>query len=87
MNNIKLQYKTQRILTKVTNYSMCALLLILVIKGWMVSFDDYNEAKQQYRSEMECVAKLISNGVERINIATHNGTCSVKTNGYYNSYN
>lgn len=44
----------------------------------------YNAVNSQYDSEMSCVKDLISNGVERINIATGDGKCWEEENGYYN---
>ena len=35
-------------------------------------------------NEHKCVAELIAQGVQRIDIATGNGTCWDEENGYYN---
>ena len=63
------------------------LLMIIVIVG---SFGSgifaaaIQEELATQAQEGECIAKHIAQGVERIDIATKDGTCWVETNGYYN---
>ena len=63
------------------------LLMIIVIVG---SFGSgifaaaIQEEMATYKAEGECIAKHIAQGVERIDIATKDGTCWAETNGYYN---
>ena len=59
--------------------SLAVTLPTLHLFGESVAADLATQSK-----EGECIAHLVSQGVERINIATSNGNCWVETNGYYN---
>lgn len=48
-----------------------------------VAADKWKEAGKVLDAENQCVAGLIAQEVERINIATGNGTCWEEENGYY----
>lgn len=44
---------------------------------------EFEETRANYKSEGECIKKLIAQGRERIDIGTSNGTCYYIPNGYY----
>lgn len=78
-------------LAKWTSYLsyVCYILLAYQVYGGITQMVhdvklDIKLASDQYKIESACVRKKIALGIERIDIATKDGTCWVEDNGYYN---
>ncbi|CAL9982512.1 hypothetical protein VPHD69_0251 [Vibrio phage D69] len=56
-------------------------LLVVTYQGVKTEWD---RIKSQHAAESKCVAGLIAQEVERIDISTANGKCWEEENGYYN---
>lgn len=62
-------------------------LLVLIITLTLTACHYYPKAQQavlDHKLESLCIRDLVVSGVERIDIKTANGTCTVEANGYYN---
>lgn len=76
---------TRRVnLWKLAKWTCYILLAYQVYGGITQMIHDVTLASDQYKLESACVREKIAQGVERIDIATKNGTCWVEDNGYYN---
>ena len=71
-------------LWKLAKWTCYILLAYQVYSGITQMIQDVTLASEQYKLESACVREKIAQGVERIDIATKNGTCWVEDNGYYN---
>ena len=56
------------------------ILFVLSMYFWSLVIE---QATLVHKAEGECIATLISQGVERIDVATENGICWKEKNGYY----
>ncbi|MCX3354612.1 MULTISPECIES: hypothetical protein [Enterobacteriaceae] len=55
----------------------------LILPIPVTAYSEFEETRANYKSEGECIKKLIAQGRERIDIGTSNGTCYYIPNGYY----
>lgn len=79
------QRSTRRVsLWKLAKWTCYALLAYQVYGGVTQMIQDVTLASDQYKLESSCVREKIALGIERIDIATKDGTCWVEDNGYYN---
>lgn len=69
---------------KLAKWTCYALLAYQVYGGITQMIQDITLASDQYKLESVCIREKIALGIERIDIATKDGTCWVEANGYYN---
>lgn len=57
------------------------LSVAIILLGLSIGFVHVVELQHNmYKAESKCVKNLIDSGIERKNIVTSHGTCSIKTN-------
>ncbi len=64
-------------------YIIICSTLALAYVAITTTFPQVQALMEERATELVCVAEHIATGIERINIRTHNGTCTVEANGYY----
>lgn len=72
-----------KMISKIVLYSLLLVVCVFTFKVSVTAYSEFDEAREQYKSEGECIKKLIAQGYERIDIGTDNGTCYYIPNGYY----
>lgn len=72
-----------KMIAKTILFTLLAVVCVFTLKISVTAYSEFDEAREQYKSEGECIKKLIAQGHERIDIGTSNGTCYYIPNGYY----